>query len=172
MSLTKLNRHFHFRVFLLAVSLLALLLITSWSRARAQSEQSPKGLEGTWRVQGTLLNCSTGLPLPVPHVPSRVSFARGGTATAIVSSPAFQPGQRTPSLGVWEAVGPQTYRFVHEAFILFDGGNFQKGVQRITEIIQVDGDNYTSAASSQFFDVNGNPIGMSGCATGVAERMH
>jgi hypothetical protein len=91
--------------------------------------------------------------------------------SAIVSSPAFLPGQRTTSLGVWEATGPQTYGLIHEAFILFDGGNFQKGTQRITETIELSGDEYTSVSSSQLFDANGNPIGAAGCATGVGHRM-
>ena len=155
----------------LIVALAALLVSAAARRASAQSQESPRGLEGTWRVQGTLLNCATGVPLGAPPIPSRVSFARGGTATAIVSSPVFQPGQRTPSLGVWRLIGPQTYSLVHEAFILFPAGNFQKGTQRITETIQTDGDQYTSVSSSQFFDANDNPIGVPGCATATGTRI-
>jgi hypothetical protein len=157
--------------FAVAVAVTGMLVISSGQTVGAQSEESTKGLQGTWRVQGTLLNCTMGLPLGAPPFPALISFARGGTATAVVSNPSFQPGQRTPSLGAWHATGPQSFSLVHEAFILFDGGIFHTGKQRITENIQVNGDQYTRASSSQFYDASGSPIGNPGCAMSVAQRM-
>jgi hypothetical protein len=157
--------------FAVAAAVTGMLVISSGQTVGAQSEESTKGLQGTWRAQGTLLNCNTGLPLGAPPFPALISFARGGTATAVVSNPAFQPGQRTPSLGAWHATGPQSFSLVHEAFILFDGGIFHKGTQRITETIQVNGDQYTSVASSQFYDASGAPIGNPGCAMSAGQRI-
>src|ERR1700730_4806991 len=87
----------------------ALVLGTGIS-ANAQSEQSPIGLEGTWRVQVTQYNCATGATRP-PFW-SLLSFARGGTLTETTSAPAFLPGQRTPGHGVWSSIGQNTYSAV------------------------------------------------------------
>jgi len=157
--------------FAVTAAITGMLVVSSGKIVGAQADDSPKGLQGTWHAQGTLLNCATGLPLGAPPFPALISFARGGTAIAVVSNPAFQPGQRTPSLGAWHSTGPGSFNLVHEAFILFDGGIFHKGTQRITESIQVNGDQYTSVASSQFYDATGAPIGNSGCAMSVGQRM-
>ena len=154
-----------------AAAVAGMLVVSSGQRVGAQSDDSSKGLVGTWRVQGTPLNCATGQPLGIPPFPARISFSRGGTAIAVVSNPAVQPGQRTPSLGAWHATGLQTFSLVHEAFILFDGGIFHKGTHRITETIQVNGDQYTSVASSQFYDATGAPIGNPGCSMSAGQRM-
>src|SRR6266705_963117 len=83
-----------------ATALLAgALLLGTAITAKAQSEQSPNGLEGTWRVQVTQYNCATGATLP-PFW-SLLSFARGGVLTETTTSPGFLPGQRTPGHGVW-----------------------------------------------------------------------
>jgi hypothetical protein len=157
--------------FAAAVAVTGTLVVSPGQRVGAQSDDSPRGLVGTWRAQGTLLNCATGLPLGAPPFPALISFSRGGTATAVVSNPAVQPGQRTPSLGTWRATGPQTFSLVHEAFILFDGGIFHRGTHRIMENIQVNGDQYTSVATSQFYDATGAPIGNPGCSMSVGQRM-
>lgn len=87
----------------------------------------------------------------------------------MTSSAAFLPGQRTSEIGVWESTGPQTYRSVREAYILFDGGLFQKGAERITETIQVNGDQTTHVNTAEFYDEDGNLL-RSGCSMAVGER--
>lgn len=142
--------------------------------ASAQSEQSKKGLQGTWRVQVTLQNCDTHVPLGPPFS-SLLSFARGGTVTGTTSNPGFQAGQRTSDFGVWKYNGHHTYSAASEAYILFTSApnppapGFQRGRQRISQLISVDGDHFNSAATVDFFDVNGATV-LSACAVASGQR--
>ena len=130
-------------------------------------------LQGTWRVQINPTNCQTGAPLP--SFSAVVSYARGGTLTEVINSQAFLPGQVTPGLGVWSHTQADAYKAVWEVFILFDtpptvpGFPFKRGVQRLMRDIEVDGDQMTFNASSQFFDGNGNPL-FATCASGTGTR--
>jgi len=137
--------------------------------AAARSNRENR-LQGTWRVQVNPRNCQTGAPIPSFSV--LLSFARGGTLTEVMNSPAFQPGQRTPGLGVWSHTQGNSYKGVWDAFILFDSpppAPFKRGVQRLMWDFEVDGDQMTFEASSQFFDPNGNPL-IATCASGTGTR--
>jgi hypothetical protein len=87
--------------------------------------------------------------------------------------PAFLPGQRTPGLGVWSRTDGHTFSAVSDAFILFPSVStppgFKRGVQRITQTIEVNGDDLAAKASTQFFDTDGVQYD-AGCATAVAHR--
>ena len=145
-----------------------------WGNAAAQSN-SEGTLQGTWRVQVTPINCQTGAPLPIPSFSALDSYARGGTLTVVINSQAFLPGQVTPGLGVWSHTQANAYKAVWEVFILFDtpptvpGFPFKRGVQRLMRDIEVDGDQMTFKASSQFFDANGNVLAVA-CASGTGTR--
>jgi hypothetical protein len=147
------------------------LILGSAVTARAQSEQSPKGLEGTWRVQVTQYNCATGATLP-PFW-SLLSFARGGVLTETTSNPGFLPAQRTPGHGVWSSAGGNAYTAVSEGFILFDSPTnppgLKAGVQKILQaIVLTDEDHFTSLASVNFFNNDGTTV--TGCARAVGTR--
>jgi hypothetical protein len=151
----------------------ALILPLGWSAAahsKADDELEGK-LDGTWRVQVKLHNCQTGVPLI--SFPSLLTFARGHTLIEVTSSPAFLPGQRTPGLGVWGRTDGNTLSAVSDAFILFPSvatpPGFKRGVQRITQTIEVNGDDFAANASNQFFDANGVQYD-SGCASVVGHR--
>jgi len=149
------------------------LFLASTSSAVAQSEESASatGLEGTWRIQLTQRNCTTGTPGPT--FPALITFARGGTMTETTASPAFLPGQRSPGHGVWRKSDADAYLTHDEAFILFSGGPFAAGMQIITHAITVskDGNSFQSVASSQFYDINGSPVGPINCGTAVGSRV-
>jgi hypothetical protein len=134
--------------------------------AAAKSNREGK-LQGTWRVQVNPRNCQTGAPLPPFAV--LLSFARGGTLTEVNSSPAFLPGQRSPGLGVWSRTHRNGYKAVIDAFVLFDSPVFTRGVQRLMFDIEVDGDQMTISASSQFYDTSGNPL-VATCASATGTR--
>jgi hypothetical protein len=152
-------------------------LLGSGLIACAQSEQSgsEKGLEGTWRVQVTPYDCATGR-VEQPFA-ALLSFARGGTLSGTSTGAAFQPGQRTSDYGTWGRVDAHTYKAVSDAFILFTSApnppvpGFQRGTQRITQTIKVNDDQFTSVASSQFFDVTGKLV-MTHCATATGQRFN
>ena len=127
-------------------------------------------LQGTWRVLLNPRNCQTDAPLPSFFV--LLSFARGGTLTEVMNAQAFLPGQRTTGLGVWSHTHDNAYKGVWDAFILFDSpppAPFKRGMQRLMWDFEVDGDQMTFAASSQFFDANGNPLFVT-CASGAGTR--
>lgn len=128
-------------------------------------------LQGTWRVQLNPRNCQTGAPLAPFSV--LLSFARGGTLTEVMNAQAFAAGQRSAGLGVWSRTHHNAYKGVWDAFILFDSATtpplFRRGVQRLMWDFDIDGDQMTIEAASQFFDANGNPLAQT-CASGTGTR--
>ena len=163
---SKLRRTFSVVVVLVLVGA---LLPPFGGDAAARSNREGK-LQGTWRVQLNPRNCQTGAP--IPSFSLLLSFARGGTLTEVMNSPALLPGQRTPGLGVWSHTQGNAYKGVWDAFILFDSPVFKRGVQRLMWDFEVDGDQLTIAATSQFLDPNGNPFipPINTCASGTGTR--
>jgi hypothetical protein len=152
--------------------LAGVLVLGAGIAANAQSEQSPNGLKGTWRVQVTPYDCSTGTPRP-PFW-SLLSFARGGTLTETTSAPVFLPGQRTPGHGVWSSIDENTYSAVSEAFILFDSPTnppgLKTGTQKIIQAIVLNDENhFSSLASVKFFNADGTTV--TGCAEAAGTRL-
>ena len=152
--------------------LAGVLILGAGTTANAQSEQSTIGLEGTWRVQVTQYNCSTGATRP-PFW-SLLSFARGGTMTETTSAPAFLPGQRTSGHGVWSSIGGNAYNAVSEAFILFDSPTnppgLKTGAQKIIQAIVLNDENhFSSLASVKFFNADGTTL--TGCAKAAGTRL-
>jgi len=157
-----------YRIIGLLVSL-PLLVLAGWilvGRAPTATAESPSrskhGLEGTWRIEVTPFDCVTGTERP--SVATMISFERGGTLTESASMGVFQPGQRGPGHGVWQFRGNYTYEAVFEAFINFTTAasppapGFTQGMQRVTQTIRVDGDQFAADASAEFFDVGGNLV--------------
>jgi hypothetical protein len=106
-----------------------------------------KSLEGTWRVQVTLVDCATGAERP-PFW-SLVTFAPLGTTTDTTANQSF-PGQRTPGHGVWYRHGRHAYTAATEAFILF-GPTLRPWVHRIEQEIELtSADTFASQASVAF----------------------
>src|SRR5262249_31952059 len=122
-----------------AVLILAVVVIQSFSRSATARSNGRDRLEGAWRLKINPRNCHTGTP--GPSFETLLMFHRGGTASELLNSPAFQPGQRTPGFGVWSHSHGSHYTTTVDAFILFDSpAGFLRGVQRITRDIKVDGD--------------------------------
>ena len=148
-------------------------LLPPFGGAAAARSNRENRLQGTWRVQVNPRDCQTGAPIPSFAV--LLSLHRGGTLTEVMNAQAFLPGQRTTGLGVWSHAHGNTYKTVWDAFILFDtpetvpGFKFKRGVQRPVWDIDVDGDQIMIAASSQFFDTNGNVLA-STCASATGTR--
>jgi len=152
--------------------LAGVLVLAAVPVANAQSEQSPTGIEGTWRVQVTQYNCSTGAPRP-PFW-SLLSFARGGTLTETTSAPVFLPGQRTSGYGAWSSIGGNAYSAVSEAFVLFDSPTnppgLKTGVQKIIQAIVLnDESHFSSLATVKFFNADGTTL--TGCAKAAGTRL-
>jgi hypothetical protein len=153
------------------VLVLVAVLVQPFGRDAAAQPNREGRLQGTWRVQLNPRNCQTGAPIPSFSV--LLSFHRGGTLTEVMNAQALLPGQRTTGLGAWSHTHGNTYKGVWDAFILFDSPTgppfFKRGVQRLTWDFEVDGDQLTIAASSQFLDTNGNVLSVT-CASGTGTR--
>jgi hypothetical protein len=139
--------------------------------AGAQSEVTQaetRTIEGAWRVQITLRDCTSGQPLRSPF-PALASFARGGTVTT--ADGGLSPAIRTTGLGVWSHSEGGSYAAVTEAF-LFAPTGVNTGTQRITQHIKFDRyeDAFEATVSSTALDTQGNVVAV-GCATSVGRRL-
>jgi hypothetical protein len=139
----------------------------------------PAALVGSWKVSVTPYSCVTGATFPQFTRPQLITFGDGGTVVEGSGSPDFQPGQRSPGHGYWERTGPQSFRTVIEAFILFTSvvtpptpPRYVQGSQRFDHGIEMqDADHWSSHLSVTFFNTSGTPVPPSGCAQATAERL-
>ena len=132
----------------------------------AQSEAPKHSLEGVWVTQVTRRNCQTGEPIGATSQ-TQVTFAKGGSLLETVGPSIF----RSPGNGIWKREhGRNEYSFA-QRFMRFDAaGSFVgSGVVRVALTLDETGDHYTSTATNDVLDVNGNVIA-SGCATSVSTR--
>ena len=132
----------------------------------AQHEAPERSLVGVWLTQVTRRNCDTGQPIGATSH-SQLTFAKGGTLLETVGPSIF----RSPGNGIWKREqGWNEYSFAL-SFMRFDAaGSFVgSGVVRVALTLDETGDHYTSTATNDVLDVNGNVIG-SGCATSVSTR--
>ena len=134
------------------------------------SGQSDEGHEpslvGVWVTHVTRRNCETGEPIAAPGN-SQNTFAKDGTMLETIGPSIF----RSPGNGIWKREsGLNEYSFVLR-FMRYDAaGSFVgSGVVRAAITLDETGDHYTSTATNDVLDVNGNVIA-SGCATSVATR--
>jgi hypothetical protein len=148
---------------------LALLVLVGGMQISV-SGQDNKGLEpslvGVWLTQVTRRNCDTGEPIGATSQ-SQLTFAEGGTLLETIGPSIF----RSPGNGIWKREhGWNEYSFALR-FMRFDAaGSFTgSGVVRGALTLDETGDHYTSTATNDILDVNGNVIG-SGCATSVSTR--
>ena len=147
-----------------ALVLAGMLFLGSGSSAMAQSEGNR--LEGTWRVQVTVLDCQTGAVLRT--FPALFAFAKGGTVTNTTAGQS--PAIFTPGFGVWRHTQGRTYTAVSEAFV-FDPTGVWIQTHRLTRSIELEGDadEFTDSINLEIFDTSGNLI-TTGCGTSVATR--
>ena len=148
---------------------LALLVLVGGMQISV-SGQSDEGHEpslvGVWLTQVTRRNCETGDPIGATSQ-SQLTFAKGGTLLETIGPSIF----RSPGNGIWKREhGWNEYSFA-QRFMRFDAaGSFTgSGVVRAALTLDETGDHYTSTATNDILDVNGNVIG-SGCATSVSTR--
>ena len=153
-----------------------LAILATWFAAlipvHAESPESASRhrLEGAWWVTVTQYDCTTGVTRP--SFSSMLLFSRGGTVTEATSNPGFLPGQRSTGFGTWSESDHGTYTASDVAFILFTGGPFQLGSQKLIHTITLgrDADSFTDEAKVQFYNASGTLL-MAGCAYATATRL-
>ena len=148
---------------------LALLVLVGGSQisVSGQSNEAPeRSLVGVWFTQVTRRNCDTGEPIAAPGR-IQLTFAEGGTLLETIGPSIL----RSPGNGIWKREhGYNEYSYALR-FMRFDAAGVFVGSGIVRAAITLDetGDNYTSTATSDALDVNGNVIS-SGCATSVSTR--
>lgn len=113
-----------------------------------------RSLEGTWRVQVTLVDCATG----AERAPfwTLLTFARGGTMTDTTANQGF-PGARTPGHGTWGRTRRGAYVAATEAFILF-GPTLRPWIHRVEQAIDMTSDDTFSSTAKVTFALGAGPL--------------
>jgi hypothetical protein len=151
------------------IAAVAFIFAAGVSAQPEDTQAEARTIEGTWRVQITLRDCTSGQPLRSPF-PALASFARGGTVTT--ADGGLSPASRTTGLGVWSHSTGGTYTAVTEAF-LFAPTGVNTGTQRITQHIEFDRyeGTFEATINSTVLDTQGNVFAV-GCATSVGQRLN
>ena len=132
----------------------------------AQSEAPERSLVGVWVTQVTRRNCATGEPIGATGR-IQLTFAEGGTLLETIGPSTI----RSPGNGIWKREHGWNEYSSAMRFMRYDaaGSFIGSGVVRVSITLDETGNHYTSTATNDVLDVNGNVIG-SGCATSVATR--
>ena len=130
-----------------------------------QAQDHNRTIIGVWINQVTIRNCDTGAPLG--SFQTQTTFAKGGTYLETVAPSIF----RSYGNGLWNRKQGWNQYSLIQRFMRYDaaGAFIGSGVVRATITLDETGNNYTSTATNDFLDVNGNVIA-SGCATSAATR--
>jgi hypothetical protein len=169
-----------------ALGLAAAALVTL-TAAVAHAGGSDTRVAGTYAVQVTLRDCTSGAPAGPPF-DSLVTLHAGGTISETPGGRAFAPGQRGAGHGAWEKIGRHTYSQEMIALITFDTPanlpgtptfdpsrpvtpGFQTGWQTVSHTIAFsDANHATSSGTNAFYTAAGVQY-RTGCSTAVIERV-
>jgi len=137
-------------------ALLAVVVLMLAAQIAASGQGKSKKLEGTWLVQGTVLNCQTGMPLTPPiNFSGLNTFIAGG---AMFANPASNPARASTGHGAWEHEGGRRFSNTILSFIFNADGSFA-GTQKVTRDIELDSSNpdlFTSTNSVEITDPAGS----------------
>ena len=168
----------------LTIAFLAAADVPAGAQSNASTERP--SLVGTWTVQVTLRDCTTGAPLG-PAFNSLVTFHGDGTVSETTASLAFAPGQRTPGHGVWERRRGHTFQQDMIALLLFDTApnlpgtptfdptkpvspGFFAGAVTVSHTVRFTAaDQIASTGTNSFYKTNGE-LYRSGCSTATGQR--
>src|SRR5262249_9158210 len=145
---------------------LAVLLILAAAQTQVSGKGKAERLEGTWRTQGTAINCQTGAPIRTfqglsSFLPDGSNIATGASNPALMSS----------GHGVWEHTEGRTFTNTLVFFRFNADGSFA-GTQKVTRTIELDGsgDAFMSTNSLEIADASGNVIATA-CSTETGHRL-
>lgn len=153
---------------ILRLSLVAILAWTVDQTLVSGQEQSggkrASDLEGTWRVQVTVRDCQTRVPIRT--ILALNTYLREGSMME-TGSGSFM---RSPSHGTWHDTGHRNFTATF-IFFRFNSDGTPAGTQKVTRniIVGPNPDEFNAVAAIEIFDVSGNLIS-TGCATETAQR--
>jgi hypothetical protein len=150
----------------ITLAIVAIVSIFAMSRSTIRAQDAPeRSLVGVWVTEVTRRNCDTGEPIATNRI--QVTFAEGGTFLETIGPSII----RSPGNGIWKREHGWNEYSSTQRFMRYDAaGSFVgSGVVRAAITLDETGDHYTSTATNDVLDVNGNVIA-SGCATSVSTR--
>jgi hypothetical protein len=142
---------------------------------------------GTYAVEVTLRDCTTGAPAG-PAFPSLVTFHGDGSLFETPGGRAFAPGQRADGHGTWRRTGFSTVSQEMIALVVFDTPanlpgtptfdpskpitpGFQAGWQTVShKVTFTDATHATSSGTNAFFTAAGVQY-RTGCSTAVLSKV-
>lgn len=138
-----------------SIMAIVIALTISYSTASAQDTVEPLGFNivGTWNLQVTFVDCTTGVPL-FPPGQSLVTYASGGTYIEEASGTA--PSRRYPGLGVWQHTRKRTYALAFKSFQYNADGTSNGKIVVTAETEHNLDDTLTSVASARFYNSAGD----------------
>jgi len=141
------------------------------SEGKERKERKERSLEGVWRGTITPRNCVTGVPIPTAAFEALFTFHKGGTLSAWVQNSTITI-TRSPSHGLWQREqgwGDYSFKFVHLRYNLTTGAFIGRQESGGTLQLSASGDEFTTDAQTQVFDINGN-LTITSCANSVGTR--
>lgn len=153
---------------MLVILAIAAALAMSRYTIRAQEPVAPAGfgIEGTWDVQTTSVDCTTGVPLTPPGK-SFVSYNQGGTY--IEEASGVPSSRRYPGLGAWQHVRGRTYSLAFKTFQYNADGTSNGKVVVNLEVEHNLDDTTTSNAVARIYNAAGDLTGTR-CVSAVGTR--
>jgi hypothetical protein len=150
----------------ITLAIVAIVSTFAMSRSTIRAQDPPeRSLVGVWVTEVTRRNCDTGEPIATNRI--QVTFAEGGTFLETIGPSII----RSPGNGIWKREHGWNEYSSTQRFMRYDAaGSFVgSGVVRAAITLDETGDHYTSTATNDVLDINGNVIA-SGCATSVSTR--
>ena len=162
-------------------------LVTLGTTAPVLADGPDPRVAGTYAVEVTIRDCTTGAPAGPPFE-ALVTLHAGGTVTETPGTTSFALGQRSDGHGAWDRTGRRTYSQEMIALIRFETAanlpgtptfdptkpvtpGFKAGWQTVSHTITFsDATHATSTGGNAFYDSAGNQY-RTGCSTAVLERV-
>ena len=153
------------------IGMMAIITAVAISQSTTTAQEPPVkpvtfGIVGTWDLQVTFVDCTTGVPL-LPPGKSLVSYNQGGTY--IEEASGTPPSRRYPGLGVWQHVRARTYALAFKIFQYNADGTSNGRIVVNAETEHNLDDTLTSTAVARIYNAAGDLI-VSRCVNSVGTR--
>ena len=160
----------------ITLAVMAIVMALALSQSNSNAQQTPSGqdnnghetsLVGVWLTEVTRRNCVTGEPIGTGTSRVQNTFAQGGTLLETIRPST----SRSLGNGIWKREQGWNEYSAAIRIMSFDAAGVFVGSGVVRAAITLDdtGNHYTSTATNDVLDVNGNVIA-SGCATSVSTR--
>ena len=149
---------------------LPLIVVTSLTWPVAASAAGVRALQGTWEVEVTIRDCTSGSPIRT--VPRVITFAGGGTLSEYTAAGTeSMPVARAPGHGAWEYLGKSSFTYSVKFMRLTAWGGPDGNISEIRLLeVSESGDSFEAEGTSLI--TLGNGIQFPACATEVGTRLY